>query len=68
MLGSTAFMCAFKLFWESFKLFLMDNISYVLIYAFLSAFISFCMSYRFGPVSHPKTIDLMQWVLQVMIG
>jgi hypothetical protein len=36
-------------------------------YAVLSATISFIICYRMGPVTNPRTMDIIQWGLQVRI-
>nr|CAG4646577.1 EOG090X0DPX [Macrothrix elegans] len=38
---------------------------YVAAYLLISAIVSFALCYRFGPVTNPKTIHLLQWGLQV---
>lgn len=65
MLGSSAIVCAVKLFCRSFELLLLDYSAYVLAYALISAFVSFALAYRLGPIENQKSLDLFQWSLQV---
>ena len=39
---------------------------YVILYIFLSATVSFAVMYRLGPVENPRTINLIQWSIQLV--
>ena len=39
---------------------------YIVIYVFIAGVISFAVIYRFGPVEHPRTFNLIQWSIQLL--
>ena len=51
--------------WENFYVVLREYQLYVFGYLLISSVVSFCICYRFGPVTNPKTRNLLQWGLQV---
>jgi len=51
--------------WYNLKQYLVENHIYVLGYLVISALISFAACYRMGPVSNPRTINLIQWTMQL---
>lgn len=38
---------------------------YVICYCFITAFLSFVVCYRLGPVKNERTCDIIQWSMQV---
>ncbi|XP_054162304.1 nuclear envelope integral membrane protein 1-like [Oppia nitens] len=66
MLGSSTLVFAFKILWQTFEHFLIENSFYLIIYLILSALISFALAYRFGPITNHRTLNLMQWFLQLI--
>ncbi len=67
MLGSSAIILTLRMFWNHLKSLLIIHSFYLLIYLLIVGFVSFALSYRFGPVTNPKTLNLMQWTLQVFL-
>ncbi len=65
MLGSSAVALSFKIFWNNIKSLLITYSFYLFIYLLFAGIVSFGLSYRFGPITNPKTLNLMQWSLQV---
>jgi len=51
--------------WYNLKQYLIENHIYVLGYLVTSALVSFAVCYRMGPVSNPRTINLIQWTMQL---
>lgn len=53
--------------WENVRTIFMNYKIYVLYYGLATGIISFCICYRMGPVTDPRSIDLIKWLLQVRI-
>ena len=51
--------------WMNVKSYLIDNHVYVLGYLVLSGAISFAVCYRMGPVENQRTLNLVQWSMQL---
>ena len=51
--------------WLNLKTYLIENHVYVLGYLVVSGAISFALIYRMGPVENQRTINLIQWTMQL---
>jgi len=51
--------------WYNLRQYVMENHVYVLGYLVVTALASFAVCYRMGPVSNPRTINLIQWTMQL---
>lgn len=63
--GSSMVLYLIRSLWENLFSVLRDYQNYVVAYLLISSVISFVICYRFGPVTNPRTIHLLQWGLQV---
>lgn len=63
--GSSVCLYLLQLFWENMRLVLTEYKTYFLTCLTTTSVISFIICYRFGPVSDPRSIKLIQWTLQV---
>ena len=45
---------------------LLNNWHYVIGYVTIAGLISFAVLYRLGPVENPRTLDLIQWSIQLV--
>ncbi|XP_067014199.1 nuclear envelope integral membrane protein [Anabrus simplex] len=55
-----------QLLWENFRTVMQLYYSHVLAYTAFSGVLSFIICYRFGPVTDPRTRDLIKWTLQIV--
>ncbi|XP_039288966.1 nuclear envelope integral membrane protein 1a-like isoform X2 [Nilaparvata lugens] len=62
--GSAITFYAFQLMMENVRTISMLYKEYVIGYFFTTSLISFIVYYRFGPVSDPRSINLIKWCLQ----
>lgn len=61
-------------FWTTFMNQIFDPVAnslaqywqYVLGYIIITGLISFCACYRYGPVTDPRSLNLIQWFIQVL--
>jgi len=51
---------------ENLNMLLMLYYKYILGYTVFSMLVSFVICYRYGPVTNPKSINLIKWTLQVI--
>jgi hypothetical protein len=51
--------------WYNLKVYLLENHLYVLCYFVVTGLASFAFCYRMGPVENPRTLNLIQWTLQL---
>lgn len=51
--------------WNRVEQVLQDRLPYVIIYLSLGAVVSLISCYRFGPPTNSKTLNILQWSLQV---
>ncbi|XP_075230808.1 nuclear envelope integral membrane protein [Lycorma delicatula] len=56
----------FQIIWENLRTLLQLYRKYVLIYIAISAGISFLFCYWFGPVTHPRSRNIIKWILQAV--
>lgn len=63
--GSTLAFYFFQTFYEMVLPLALQYREYVIGYLLLSALISFIVCYRLGPVSNPRSKNLIKWSLQV---
>lgn len=52
---------------ENLNMILILYSKYILGYIVFSILVSFVICYRYGPVTNPKSINLIKWTLQVFI-
>ncbi len=52
--------------WYNIKEYLLQNHLYVLAYFVVTGLASFAVCYRMGPVENPRTLNLIQWSLQLV--
>lgn len=52
---------------ENLNMILILYSKYILGYVIFSILVSFVICYRYGPVTNPKSINLIKWTLQVII-
>ncbi|XP_015789291.1 nuclear envelope integral membrane protein 1 [Tetranychus urticae] len=45
---------------------IIDYGTYIIWYTVIAAFITFAFAYRYGPPTHPKTLNLVQWTCQIL--
>lgn len=64
--GSSIVFYLLRSLWENLFSVLREYQYYVVAYLITSSVISFAFCYRFGPVTNPRTIHLLQWALQVL--
>lgn len=54
--------------WNRFEQLLQERLPYVIIYLSAGAIISLITCYRLGPPTNVKTLNIMQWSLQVRLS
>lgn len=54
-----------KTLWENMQLIIMQYREWAMWYVLVTSLISFVICYRFGPVTNPRTKQIIQWFLQV---
>ena len=52
--------------WFNVKQYLLENHIYVFGYFVVTGIVSFAICYRMGPVENPRTLNLIQWSLQLI--
>jgi len=52
--------------WSNLRMYLEENQALVVGYLVLTGGISFAVCYRMGPVENPRSLDLIQWSLQLV--
>ncbi|ODN04874.1 Nuclear envelope integral membrane protein 1b [Orchesella cincta] len=52
--------------WNRFEQLIQQRLPYVIVYLSLGAVVSIISCYRFGPPSNPKTLNIIQWSLQLV--
>lgn len=57
---------AIQMLVENLNMLLMLYYKYILGYIVFSMLVSFVICYRYGPVTNPKSINLIKWTLQVI--
>uniref|UniRef100_A0A0A9WCK4 Transmembrane protein 194A n=1 Tax=Lygus hesperus TaxID=30085 RepID=A0A0A9WCK4_LYGHE len=55
-----------QLVWDNIRTILVNYKMYVLYYALATGLISFIICYRIGPVTDPRSVDLIKWTLQAV--
>jgi len=55
-----------KTLWENMQLIIMQYREWMMWYVLVTSLISFVICYRFGPVTNPRTKQIIEWFLQVM--
>jgi len=58
---------AIQMLIENLNMILILYYKYILGYIVFSMLVSFVVCYRYGPVTNPRSIDLIRWTLQVII-
>jgi len=58
---------AIQMLMENLNMILLLYYKYIMGYIVFSMFASFVVCYRYGPVTNPRSIDLIRWTLQVII-
>ncbi|XP_073983251.1 nuclear envelope integral membrane protein-like [Rhodnius prolixus] len=53
-----------QMLWDNVRLIAVEYKSYVFYYILSTGIISFVVCYRYGPVSDPRSINLIRWALQ----
>ncbi|XP_041371495.1 nuclear envelope integral membrane protein 1-like [Gigantopelta aegis] len=64
MIGGSVFLYCIKFIQTELQVILKDYWQYVVGYIVVFGFISFAVVYKFGPVTNPRTLDLVRWILQ----
>ncbi|XP_065156690.1 nuclear envelope integral membrane protein [Atheta coriaria] len=64
--GWTVGVYILQLLWENVRVILLSYQTHVAWYAFITGIISFIVCYRMGPVSNKRTLNLIQWTLQLI--
>ncbi|KAG8229604.1 hypothetical protein J437_LFUL002328 [Ladona fulva] len=64
--GWTVSVYLLQLLWSNLNFILLEYPSFVIGYTSLASFISFVICYRFGPVTDPRSKNLIKWTLQVV--
>lgn len=54
--------------WNHFERLFQDRLPYLIIYISLGAMISLILSYRMGPPTNVKTLNIIRWSLQVSVS
>lgn len=54
-----------RMLWDNTQLILTQYKEWLMWYILTSSLISFIICYRFGPVTNPRTKQIIQWFLQV---
>lgn len=57
---------AMQMLMENLNIILILYYKYILGYIGFSVLVSFVICYRYGPVTNPRSIDLIRWTLQVI--
>jgi hypothetical protein len=57
---------AIQMLIENLNMILILYYKYILGYIGFSVLVSFVICYRYGPVTNPRSIDLIRWTLQVI--
>lgn len=52
--------------WDNVRTIAMEYQAYVVYYMVFASVVSFCICYRIGPVSDPRSINLITWFIQVI--
>ena len=63
--GWSVVMYLFQLIWDNMRLIMVEYRTYVTAYVTITGLISFVVCYRWGPVSDPRSKNLIKWALQV---
>lgn len=63
--GWTIGIYLFQFLWQNVKTIVINYQSHVFAYMIVTGFISFVICYRFGPVTDPRSKNLIKWSLQV---
>lgn len=58
---------AIQMLVENLQMILMLYYKYIFGYIVFSILVSFVVCYRYGPVTNPRSIDLIRWTLQVIV-
>lgn len=58
---------AMQMLIENLNIILILYYKYILGYIGFSVLVSFVICYRYGPVTNPRSIDLIRWTLQVIL-
>lgn len=58
---------AIQMLIENLNMIFMLYFKFILGYIFFSILVSFIVCYRYGPVTDPRSIDLIRWTLQVIM-
>jgi len=58
---------AAQIFIENLNMILLLYYKFILGYIIFSILVSFVICYRYGPVTNPRSINLIRWTLQVVI-
>lgn len=64
--GWTVGVYLLQLLWDNFRLIITTYKSYVMWYVLATGVISFVICYRLGPVSNPRSKDIIKWTLQTL--
>lgn len=51
--------------WSRFEQLIQERLPYVIVYLSLGALVSLISCYRFGPPTNHRTLNIIQWSLQV---
>ncbi|XP_071444868.1 nuclear envelope integral membrane protein-like isoform X2 [Hetaerina americana] len=62
--GWTVSVYMLQMVWSNLQTLLVEYPSFVLSYTCITAFVSFIVCYRFGPVTDPRSKNLIKWSLQ----
>ena len=65
--GSSITFWAWRFLWENCQFIVESYSSQIIIYLAVTATISFGVCYYKGPVSNPRTLNLLQWAIQVSV-
>lgn len=64
--GWTVGVYLIQLLWENFRIITTTHRTYLLWYTFITGLLSFIICYRIGPVSNPRSKNLIRWTLQIL--
>ncbi|GLV34050.1 Nuclear envelope integral membrane protein [Carabus blaptoides fortunei] len=64
--GWTVGVYLLQLLWDNFRVIVTTYKSYVMWYVLATGVISFVICYRLGPVSNPRSKDIIKWTLQTL--
>lgn len=62
--GWTVGVYLLQLLWENSRVIITTYRTYLIWYAFITGMLSFIICYRLGPVSNPRSINLIKWTMQ----